>query len=83
MEKAEFLDCDLEECDFTESNLKNSDFSGSSLIKSIFQNTNLENCDFTTATGYVLDADANQIRGAQFSLSGIPGLLAKYDILIQ
>ena len=83
MEKTEFLDCDLEECDFTESNLKNSDFSGSSLVKTIFQNTNLEECDFTTAIGYTLDTDANQIRGAQFSLSGIPGLLAKYDILIR
>jgi len=38
--------------------------------------------DFRTSVNYSLDPERNRIKKARFSLSGIAGLLDKYDIEI-
>ena len=38
--------------------------------------------DFTTAHNYSIDPEINKIKKAKFSLSQLPGLLDKYDIVI-
>jgi uncharacterized protein YjbI with pentapeptide repeats len=77
-----FISCRLAEADFTEANLSNSDFKGSDLHGAIFDSTNLENADLSEAFHYHIDPDNNRIRKAKFSIPGIIGLLAKYDIEI-
>ena len=49
----------------------------------IFSRTILTGTDFRSAVNYQIDAEENTISGAKFSLSGTPGLLLKYDIIIE
>ena len=48
-----------------------------------FDNCELSETDFRTARGYRIDPDNNRIRKAKFSLSGVAGLLAEYDISLE
>lgn len=52
-------------------------------VCAIFKNTNLESVDFRTSFNYSIDPDLNRIKKAKFSLSGIAGLLNKFDIEIE
>ncbi|OQA01530.1 MAG: hypothetical protein BWY70_00347 [Bacteroidetes bacterium ADurb.Bin408] len=45
--------------------------------------TNLEKADLRTAFNYIIDPELNHIKKARFSLRGISGLLAKYNIDIE
>jgi hypothetical protein len=47
-----------------------------------FEESNLERADFRTASHYSIDPEMNKLKGAKFSLLGIPGLLDKYGIII-
>ena len=70
---ADLAEADLSDCVFTECDLRGA----------LFDHTNCENTDFSTAVNLTLDPDENRIRGAKFSLFGLPGLLSKYEIEIQ
>jgi hypothetical protein len=48
----------------------------------IFENTNLEKCDFRSAYNYVIDPQNNKIKKAKFSKEGAIGLLRAFDIVI-
>jgi hypothetical protein len=49
----------------------------------MFEETNLEKTDLRTAYNYTIDPDKNKLKKAAFSLNGLPGLLSKYDIVIE
>jgi uncharacterized protein YjbI with pentapeptide repeats len=77
-----FKNLKLHEVDFTESDLSGSVFDNCDFNRATFENTNLEKSDFRSSFNYSIEPEKNRIRKAIFSLSGIPGLLGKYDIEI-
>jgi fluoroquinolone resistance protein len=58
-------------------------FDNCDLSKASFDNTILEKADFRTAFNYSINPESNKIKKAKFSVSGIAGLLDKYDIHIE
>lgn len=83
LRKTVFKNSQLHEVDFTESDLGGAVFDNCDLKGAIFGNTILERADFSTAINYSIDPEQNRVKKAKFALSGIPGLLDKYDIDIE
>lgn len=81
--KTIFKDSRLHEVDFSECDLTNSSFFNCDLGGALFDNTNLEKTDFLTSYGYSLDPERNRLKKTIFSSNGLPGLLSKYDIIIE
>jgi uncharacterized protein YjbI with pentapeptide repeats len=77
-----FSNTNLSEVDFTGTDLSSAVFDQCNLAQAIFESANLEKADFRTASNYSMDLDKNKVKNAQFSLSGTPGLLAKYRLKI-
>lgn len=82
LKKTVFKNTQLQETDFTECDLSGAVFDQCDLSKAMFENTILEKADFRTAYHYTIDPTINRIKKARFSLSGVVGLLAQYDIEI-
>lgn len=78
-----FERCTLDETDFTNADLTGAVFAGCDLTRTVFHATRLAGADLTTATGYALDPEANDLTGARFALAGLPGLLAKYALVVE
>jgi hypothetical protein len=53
------------------------------LENAIFNETILIGADFSTAVNYKINPEFNPMKKAQFSVSGIIGLLEQYDIVIE
>lgn len=68
--------------DFTECDLAGAMFSECDLARATFDNTNLEKADFRSSYNYSIDPEKNRMKKAKFSLTGVVGLLDKYDIVI-
>jgi len=83
IKKTTFKNSRLHEVDFAEADLSSSIFDGCDLSRAIFDNTDLSASDFRTAFNYSIDPERNKIKKAKFSLSGVMGLLEKYEILIE
>jgi uncharacterized protein YjbI with pentapeptide repeats len=77
-----FKDSQLCEVDFTGSDISGSVFERCDLGRATFENTVMEKTDLRTAFNYSIDPEINRIKKAKFSIGGIPGLLAKYEIEI-
>lgn len=75
-----FINSSLQEVDFTLSDLSNSLFDNCDMARATFENTVLNKTDFRTSYNYSIDPELNRMKKAKFSLAGVPGLLAKYDI---
>jgi len=82
MKNTRFVSCQMHEADFTMADLSGSEFLDCDLAGAVFQNTILQKADFRTAFNYTFDLEKNVVSKAKFSLSGLPGLLAKYPIII-
>lgn len=82
IKKTIFKDSQLLEVDFTECDLTDSMFSNCDLANATFDRTVIEKADFRTSFNYSIDPEINRIKKAKFSIFGIPGLLEKYDIII-
>lgn len=78
-----FTHCSLKEADFTEANLTSASFEGCNLDRAIFAKTNLEKTDFTKAVNYTFNPSNNILKKTKFSSSGIRGLLAPFDIIVE
>ncbi len=52
-------------------------------MRTLFENTILDKTDFRTAYNFSIDPSINRMKKARFSVSGLPGLLSKYDIEIE
>lgn len=83
IKKTIFKDTQLQETDFTECDLSGAIFDNCNMTHAVFNYTNLERADFRTSYNYSIDPEINKIKNAKFSLSGISGLLDKYDIVIE
>lgn len=83
IKKTIFKNSQLQETDFTEADLANSVFDNCNLSQAVFDQAVLERADFRTAYNYSIDPEMNRISKAKFSISGIAGLLDKYDIDIE
>jgi uncharacterized protein YjbI with pentapeptide repeats len=68
-----FRNCQLADVDFSEC-----DLSGSK-----FENTNLEKADLRSAYNFQIDPEMNKLKKAKFSVPGLPGLLSRYDLVIE
>jgi fluoroquinolone resistance protein len=82
LKKMIFRNLILNDTDFTEADLSSSVFEKCDLTGALFENSVLEKTDFCTSFNYSIDPEKNRIKRARFSLSGISGLLDKYDIEI-
>ena len=83
IKNSRFKDSQLVESDFTASDLTGSLFDNCDLRDAVFEDTNLEKVDFLTSYYYTIDPDKNQLKKTKFSATGLSGLLAKYDIIIE
>lgn len=83
MKKAKFIDCSLKEVDFTGCDLSMAVFGNCDLLRAVFHTSNLEETDFRTASNYTFDPETNKLKRTKFSLSGVAGLLTKYNIEIE
>jgi fluoroquinolone resistance protein len=83
LKKTRFVNCGMKEVDFSGADLSLAVFDNCDLLGAVFGNTTLERADFRTAFNYSLDPEANKIKKAKFSISGLPGLLGKYNIDIE
>lgn len=83
MKKTNFSNCTLRETDFTEADLTGAVFDRCDLAGSVFDHTLLEKADLRTAINFTIDPDRNRIAKARFSLEGLPGLLNRFDIIIE
>lgn len=80
--KTTFINSQLKGVDFTEADLSLALFDQCNLAEAVFDRTNLEKADLRTAVNYSIDPEINRLKKARFSMSGISGLLDKYDIQI-
>ena len=83
LKKTIFDNSKLQEVDFTECDLTGSVINNCDLLNATFDRTNLEKADLRTSFNYSISPETNRIKNARFSLSGIAGLLDKYDIEIE
>ncbi len=83
IKKSSFRNSKIVEVDFSETDLSNSEFINCDLLRTVFHHTNLEFVDFSTSGNFSIDPDQNRIKKARFSVPGLPGLLGKYDIIIE
>lgn len=81
--RARFTDCSLKEADLTECDLTDAIFTNCDMHRTVFSYTILKNADLRTSYNYIIDPDENTLKKARFSVHGLPGLLAKYDIRIE
>ncbi len=82
MKKGRFSNVSFYEVDFTETDVSAATFDACDLSGAIFNNTNLEKADLSTAFNYSIDPTINKIKKAKFSNMGVSGLLDRYDIEI-
>jgi fluoroquinolone resistance protein len=80
---AKFSDCSMVETDLTEADLTDAQFNNCNLNSAFFSRTILKNADFRTSYNFTIDPDNNVVKKARFSVHGLSGLLAKYDIRIE
>lgn len=83
IKKTIFKNSQLQETDFAEADLTGVVFDNCNLLQAVFERSILEKADFRTSYNYSLDPEINRINKAKFSLPGVSGLLAKYDISIE
>ena len=74
--------CSLHEVDFTNVDLTGAIFENCDFSGAIFENSILEKADFRSSIHYSINPEINRIKKAKFSISGIIGLLGKYEIEI-
>jgi uncharacterized protein YjbI with pentapeptide repeats len=81
--KTQFIECSMKECSFEETDLSGVLFDKVDLERTSFIGCNLSKADFYTAYHYEIDAEANLLTHARFSLSEVKGLLSKYKLKIE
>ncbi|HTF20170.1 MAG TPA: pentapeptide repeat-containing protein [Chryseolinea sp.] len=82
IKKTIIRDCSLKSVDFTECDLSGSTISRCNLADATIENANLEKVDFRGSVNYRIDPTMNRMKKSKYSLDGLPGLLARYDIVV-
>lgn len=83
LKKTVFDQCQMTEVDFTDADLTAAGFPKSQLHGSIFNNSNLEQADFRTASGFQIDPQTNKLKKARFSQGSLEGLLSVFGIIVE
>lgn len=83
MPKTRFDSCSLKGVNFENTDLTAAVLDNCNLEEAVFDETNLTGADLSSAYHFRIDPELNTIKKAKFSISGIPGLLDKYDIKIE
>ena len=78
-----FAGCQLEDADFADADLSHAAFEDCALGGAVFQNTKLAGADFRTATGFIIDPERNPLAGAHFTLAGLLGVVARYNLVVE
>jgi uncharacterized protein YjbI with pentapeptide repeats len=68
MKGSKILSCRIRDCELSGNDLRNADFGGTVFERTNFSRCNLENADFTTCQGYLIDPSTNRLKNAKFSL---------------
>ena len=74
------VECKAHDVDFREARLAEASFTYTDFAHSLFHNTDLSGADFTEATNYSIDIQANQIKHAKFSRLEAANLLTHLGI---
>lgn len=82
MKKFKFEQCSLQHVDFEKANLQQVIFKDCDFLRARFEQCNLEGCDFRTSMNIQLDPETNRMKKSKFESEQLPGLLAKYQLLI-
>lgn len=83
MPNTRFANCNLDEADFADADLSGAAFADCSLAGAVFRYTRLVGADFTSATGFVIDPETNPLQKAKFTLPGLLGVVAKYELVVE
>lgn len=83
LKKMQFINCSLVAADFMGCDLTEAVFDFCNLRHAVFIDTIAEKADFTTSYDFVIDPEQNKLKKARFSVEGLKGLLAKYDIVVK
>ncbi len=83
LKKTAFSGCRLHEADFSGADLSEATLDDCDLLDAVFDGTNLEKSDLRTAHHFIIDPQRNRVKGARFSLNGLPGLLSGYQLVIE
>ena len=83
MPNTRFVGCQLDEADLADADLSGAVFDDCQLAGAVFQNTKLLGADFRTATGFIIDPEGNTITGAHFTLAGLLGVVARYQLVVE
>lgn len=83
MRGTRFIDCSLLEVDLVQTQLGAAVFQNCDLSGVMFDRTNLEKADLSSARNFSLDPEKNRIRRAKFSAAGLAGLLEKYELVVE
>ena len=69
--------------DLSGADLSGADLSGTDLSETVFDRTKLEGADLREARGLIIDPERNRLKGARFSMDGLPGLLVRHGLVIK
>jgi fluoroquinolone resistance protein len=83
LRKTIFRNCSMRESDLCEADLTSALLDNCDLSGALFERTILEKADLRTAYNFNIDPEQNKITKARFSVNGLPGLLARYNIEIE
>ena len=83
LKKMQFINCSMVAVDFMASDLTEVLFDNCNLRHAVFIDTVANKADFVTSYDYTIDPEKNKLKKAQFSVEGLKGLLAKYDIVVK
>lgn len=83
LKKMRFSRCSLQETDFTGADLSGAILEHCDLERAVFAGTILEKADLRHSYHLSIDPERNKIRKAKFSLESLPGLLDKYEIMVE
>jgi uncharacterized protein YjbI with pentapeptide repeats len=82
IKKFQFEQCSLQHVDFERANLQQALFKKTNLLNARFVQCNLEGCDFRSSINIQLDPEVNRMKKSKFGPEQLPGLLLKYQLII-
>lgn len=83
LKKAPFKNCSMKNVDFTDCDCRQAIFERCNLEDAKFENTNLEKADLRGSFNLIIDPELNRVKHVKISLGSLPGLLHKYDLVIE
>ncbi|GAB4024762.1 pentapeptide repeat-containing protein [Spirosoma gilvum] len=82
LKKASFIDCSIREAFFLNCELVGTSFTNCNLELTKFDGNDLTQADFSSSYHLIINPEENKLKKARFSLQNLPGLLKKYDLVI-